>query len=200
MARSPGRREPRRDHAAVLVRQDDGATWSPDVVVAVNVSESWQVTDHPVEDGVVVSDHVQQQPATIVLSCVLTENPTRVGSRTGGRAHLQDGIAWLRDTAAAGQLVDVVTSRMGTFTGYVVQGIPYTIDRVARLAFDLTLRQVRVATSTTVQITVDDTAADTATGAPDEVDAGEQATTSTADDAAAEEADQSTLAALLDTL
>lgn len=195
-----GHRAPKREHEAILVRQDDGSDWSPDTVVAVNVSKVWTVTDHPVEDGVVVSDHVQRQPDTVVISCVVTENPTKIGSVVGGPVHLQQKLAWLQETADAGQLVDIVTRRLGVFKGYAITGVPLLLDRVSRLAFDLTLREIRVATATTVQITVDKVAADVATGAPDEVDAGEQATTSTDGDPAAEAADQSTLAALLDTL
>lgn len=196
-----GRRAPKRDHEAVLVRQSDGATWSPDVVVQVTPTYAWTVTDHPVEQGVVVSDHVQRQPTSVVISCVITENPTRVGSHTGGPVHLQRLVQWLHDTANSDDpRVDIVTRRMGTWTGYVITGLPYTMDRVARLAFDLTLREIRVATSTTVEITVEQVATDSAVGAPDEVDAGEQATTSTDEDEAAAAADQSVLALLLDWL
>lgn len=191
---------PRREHEAVLVRQDDSSTWAPDVVVAVNVSNEWAVTAHPVEAGVVVSDHVQPQPAEVVITCVVTENPTKVGGKVGGPVALQQSIQWLRDTADAGQLVDVVTRRMGTLQGYAITGLPYTLDNVARLRFDLTLRQIRVATATSVQILVETTAGDTATGAPDEVDAGEQATTSTDTDAEAAAADQSALAGIVDWL
>jgi len=195
------RRAPNRDHEAVLVRQSDGSTWRPDVVVQVTPTYAWSLTDHPVEQGVVVSDHVQRQPTGVVISCVLTENPTRIGSHTGGPRHLQELVRWLHETADSDNpLVDIVTRRMGTWRNYVITGLPYTLDAVARLAFDLTLRELRVATATTVTITVEDVADDSAVGAPDEVDAGEQATTSTEEDEAAEEADQSVLSSLLDWL
>lgn len=195
------RRPPVRAHEAILRRQSDGTTWQADAVIAVNVSQNWQITDHPVESGVVVTDHVQIQPDTITLTCSVSEQPTRLGAGTiGGAIRLQERMRWLRETADAGDLVDIVTRRMGTFQNYLIQSVPYTMDRVSRLRFDLALRQVRIATATTVLITVEDIADDVATGAPDEVDVGEQATTDTATDENAETVDQSTLAALLDAL
>lgn len=195
------RRVPERDHAAVLRRQSDGSVWEADAVIAVNVSQDWQITDHPVEDGVVVTDHVQVQPNTITLSCVVSENPTQDGASTlGGPVRLQERMRWLRESADGAELLDVVTRRMGTFRNYLIQGVPYALDRVSRLGFDLVLREVRIATATTVLITVDEVASDVATGAPDEVDTGEQATTDTGTDEAAEESDQSVLASLLDAL
>lgn len=196
----PSIRAPRREHEAILVRRSDGSTWVPDVVVSVDTSTDWSVTDHPVEEGVSVSDHVQRQPTEVTLSVVLTENPTKVGGRVGGPIHLQQSLEWLRETADAGELVDIVTRRDGVMQGFAITSLPFTMDRVARLAFPLTLREVRVAVATTVQITVEETASDTATGAPDEVDVGEQSTTSTEEDPEAEEADQSVLAALTDWL
>jgi hypothetical protein len=195
------RREPQREHAAVLRRQSDGSIWQADVVVAINVGQEWQITDHPVEQGVVVTDHVQVQPTEITITCVVSENPIRAGGGTvGGQVRLQERMRWLRETADEAELVDIVTRRMGVFTGYAIRSVPYVLDRVSRLRFDLQLRQLRVATATTVLITVDQVADDVATGAPDEVDTGEQATTSTDTDEQAEAADQSTLASLLDAL
>ena len=191
-----GFRRPQAPHAAILVRQDDGERWTPDVVVRVSVDESWEVPSHPVEEGISPSDHTRTQPASLTISVVLTENPT-AGEFTGGRADLQRRVAWLRDTATAGQRIDIITTRLGTFTSYQIVNLPLVIDNVQRLAFDLQLQQVRVATSSTVLISVETTADDTATGAPDEVDTGEQATTTDTDEAAAE-VDQSTLAALID--
>lgn len=194
-----GYRAPQQEHAAILVRQADLATWTPDTVVSVSLSPSWSISDHPVEDGVTVSDHIQRQPAAMTITCVVTENPVAVGGVTGGRTHVREKLAWLLDTANAGQLVDVVTTRLGTFIGYAIQSAPHTIDNVARLQFDLALREVRVATSNTVQI---DRVAEPS--AAPEVNVGEQTWKMGgmvgADDEAAEEADQSVLASMLDWL
>lgn len=199
-----------RDHAAVLVRQQDGDVWRPDAAVRINFSPSYSVTDHPVEDGGTISDHIQAMPETIVCTMLVSENPDRIGSATGGRIHLRDRMKWLRDTADAGQLVDIVTRRLGVFKGYAITSFPHGIDKVARLEFQITLRKITIATATSVMITVEQVqATDEATGesvdpetefgAPDEIDTGEQPTTDTSTDSEeAEEDDQSTLASLLD--
>lgn len=198
-------RFPNREHAAYLRRQDDGETWRPDAVISVDLSPSWSITDHPVEDGVTVSDHIQRQPQSITIVCIVTENIPDDGGALGGVSHLREQTEWLLETANGGRLVDIVTTKRGVFSGYAIQAAPHAIDNVSRLQFSLQLREIRVATATIVFITVEDVGdytdedADvaTATSAPDEVDTGEQATTDTSTDEAAEEEDQSILLSLL---
>lgn len=209
----PSLRPPRREHAAVLVRQIDGSVWRPDAALTISFRPNYTITEHPVESGAAISDHIQPRPNTIVVNAVVTENPTLAPGQLGGPIHLRRQLKWLYETAENGQLVDIVTRRLGIFKRYAITGLPHIIDKVARLNFQITLRQVRIATATSVFITVeqvthtdttsggeiteDDAAA--AAGAPDEVDVGEQATTDT-DGTEAEEEDQSTLASLLDAL
>lgn len=188
------------EHMAYLQRQADGEQWRPDAVIKIAFDETWDITAHPVEKGVTVSDHVQRQPMGISIDVVLTENTTKPAA--GGRTHVKDLLDWLRDTANLDNpLVDVVTTRDGVHTSYAIKSVPRTYDNVARLAFTLQLQEVRVAVASTVLISVEDidaTDTSTASGAPDEVDVGEQATTSTDTDSAAEESDQSWLSSLLD--
>ncbi len=197
------------EHMAYLRRQSDGETWRPDAVVRFSAPRTLSVTTHPVEEGVTVADHVQRQPTRISIECVLTENPVGVGGATGGRVHVKELLDWLRETAELDNpLVDVVTVRDGVYTDFAIVSIPADFDNVSRVRFTLELQEIRVATATTVLISVEDVDdyeaedADTATasGAPDEVDVGEQATTSTDTDPEAEEADKSALASLLDAL
>jgi hypothetical protein len=192
-----GYTQPRADHAAILVRQADGDTWTPDAVLKVEIAPDWSTTDHPVESDAPVTDHIQRQPGSITVSCVVTENPLRAGSVIGGPQRLREKLSWLYDTANAKQLVDIVT-KLGTFTNYAIRGLPHTIDNVSRLQFDLGLREIRVATSET--ISVETLASDVAAGAAPVTNSGTQATTSTTTDPVAEAQDQSTLAGILDWL
>jgi hypothetical protein len=190
-----GRRQPLYEHAAYLVRQSDRSTWRPDAALTIRFDRRWRKTEHPVEGGAAISDHVQSLPDAIVLQCVVTATPT---TGSGGRIHLRDRLKWLTDTADAKVLVDVVTRKLGTFTGYVLTSIPHAIDKVDRLRFDLELQELVQATATEVLISVDNVASDVAAGAPDEVDVAEQGTTDTAeDDEQAEEVDASLLYELL---
>ncbi len=190
-----GRRVPAREHAAVLVRRSDQDTWTPDVTVRIKIDRRWTTTDHPVEQGAKVSDHSQEQPDTIVISCILDENLP--SPQQGGRTHLRRMVKWLEETGDAAEVIDIRTRRLGLFRGYVLTAAPMPIDNVSRLELELELREVRIATATIVQISVETVTDDVATGAPDEVDAGEQGTETTEDDAAAEESDSSILYELL---
>ena len=189
---------PKRPHEAFLVRQVDRAVWEADAVLKIDLDPRYTTTNHPIEDGATVTDHVQTNPEVVVITCVVTENPP--APAVGGPVHLREQVQFLRDTAEAGQLVDIVTRRLGTFKNFLITSVPHVLDGVARLEFPLELKQVKIAFSTTVFIDVEDLAADVVDGAPDNVDLGEQATTSTDTDEEAEDADQSILAGLLDSL
>lgn len=191
-------RLPPRAHEAFLVRQRDLSTWEADAMVEVPLNWTFRVTDHPIEDGATVSDHVQELPSTITLACVITENPSE--PTQGGPVRLRNQLQWLLDTASAGDLVNVVTRRLGTLRNYAITRIPTQLDKTARLEFRIDLRRITIAQSVEVFIDVENIAAELEAGAPDNQDVGEQATTSTDTDPEAEDSDQSYLAGLLDTL
>lgn len=185
---------PPRAHEAYLVRQRDRSVWEPDAAIRVNRGVSYNVTNHPVETGVTVSDLVQLDPETIDIEVVISENPS---SGNGGPLRLRRSYQWLRDTADAGDLVNVVTRRMGTIRDCLITGLPHSLDNVARLRFTISLQQVVIARATFVEILVENVAESSEAGAPDEADVGEQSTTDTAEDEEAEAKDQSVLSSLL---
>ncbi len=189
----------RREHSAYLRRQRDGSEWRADAVHDVRVPREYLITNHPTE-GPPTTDNIKRQPQQVTLVVTLTKHPLAQDSVTGGSPHLQDRLRWLTDTGDAGDLVDIITTDYGILRSFAIQTIPTNIGVIERFRFDLGLREVQIATVTSVEIIVDVVAADTATGAPDEVDVGEQATVDTSEDPAAEEQDQSILAGLVDAL
>lgn len=184
--------------AATLVRQEDGSTLALDAVVTVQFTFSVEVTDHPIEDGSVVSDHAIKQPVLITVDGVVTETPIDADADTSGIQRVQAALDWL--DASVGKLIDVVTDRLGTYTDCLLTGWPTSIDGVRRLRIPIALKQVRIATAGSVTITVEATAGGDAENAADEVDVGEQGTTDTAEEPAQEEDDRSTLATLIDAM
>lgn len=54
---------------------DSGTEIDFDLVVSENHTNSSQVTDHPVEKGVNVADHVRPEPVTLSLEVVMTNTP-----------------------------------------------------------------------------------------------------------------------------
>lgn len=193
-------RLPMREVEVYLRRQSDGSIWRPDAALMADVDRRYNVTEHPVENSQSVTDHVQALARGITLTCVVTELPD---TGTGGPFRVRDRVRWLEETGAAGERVDIVTRRHGVFLGYVLRGSRFGIDGVSRLQFDLEFREVRIASVTDVTIAVEDVSEDVAVGAPDEVDNGEQATTSTDSTTATQteaEGDQSLLSSLLEAL
>lgn len=198
-------RQPRRQHEAELFRED-GSRWTPDAVFSVRLSRSWEVTSHPVERGVVVSDHQQRQPAELTLSVGISETPIGPGAGQGGILHLRDRLEWLEDTANQGLLCDVLLRRKGLIRNFAITSVPLEFGRLSSLTFDLGLKEIRKATARTVVITVsaevdadvilDEAEEEIALIAVPETDSGEQPTTDTSVDPVAEEQDQSVLASL----
>ena len=188
---------------AYLRRRDDGSTWTPDAAVQLTVSRQPSVTSHPIEEGIDVADHVQPQPRRITATLVVTENPK---TGLGGPARIRQRLAWLEQTGNEARPVDIVTRRHGVFLRYAMSSISFPINGVASARFELEFTEIRVATVSTIQVSVESANAgtdgdDLATGAPDEVDQGEQATTDTGSDSQTEqeaENDSSLLADLVD--
>ena len=187
-----------RPHMAILRRQSDRVLWKPDAVHSINVPREWRSTDHPIQRGVPVTDHVQRQPNRVTLNVTLTPTPLASSGETGGWGRVQERLAFLVESADAGEVFDVVTRRFGVLRSYLIQSVTTLTNEVESLTFPIVLKQTKFATATAVEITVDVVNDEVAVGAPDEVDAGEQPTTSTDEDPAAEESDQSILAGLLD--
>lgn len=192
---------PPRPVGGYLRRQSDGSTWVPDSVRTMAFDVRASVSDHPSENRQSVTDHVQPLPDTVRLQCVISENPTAPAQ--GGRLRVQQMLSWLRQTHTSGELVDLYTHKLGVLTDFVIASLPFAIDNVSRIAFDIELRQVRIATVTTIEISTENLAADTSAGAASEQDVGEQATSPTdADQAGSEQetADRSVLLSLVEAL
>ena len=184
-----------RPHMAILRRRSDRVLWKADAVHSINVPREWRSTDHPIERGVPVTDHVQRQPNR--QNRRKFPQAAAGAHETGGWGRVQERLAFLVDSADAGEVFDVVTRRFGVLRSYLIQSLTTLTDEVESLTFPIVLKETKFATATAVEITIDVVNDEVATGAPDEVDAGEQPTTTTDDDPAAEESDQSILAGLL---
>jgi hypothetical protein len=183
--------------------REDGTTLTFDAVPRLGFSPSVNVTDHPIEDGSVISDHAQAQPLLISITGLVSESPFTSTSSTGGAARVLAAIDFLK--ACEGQLVSVVSDRLGTFENCLVTRYPYDLTVKRSLVFEVELKQVRIATAGSVTLPVGTASEEVEDSAASEVDVGQQATTTTASDtngegAAKEEADKSTLLELAEAL
>lgn len=165
------------------------------------LTRNTKVTQHPVEEGVDISDHAQELPAILSVQITVTESPWAETERSGlsGPALLSRVLAVLQSMQK--RRIQVVTHRLGVFPSMVITKIPTPIDQTRAMKISLELQEVRIATvtlvdvpaelvatsdpgstsSTTEEISLAEQVAQdaqaAAAGLPTETDAGQQPTT-----------------------
>lgn len=135
-----------------------------DASVAETHNDEVEVTDHPVEDGSDVSDHMRKLPQTVILEGMISNSPLVflasvqapspvIGDFTPTFDRVEAGYAKLREFQEAGVLVDVITS-LRSYSNMAILSI--AVNRAAPsgniLSFVLTLREVKIAKSLTVDL------------------------------------------------
>lgn len=177
--------------SVTIIRQADGLAFTFDQAITELYEPAVIVTNHPVESGVDVSDHAQTQPLPIVVQVLQTETPFASMGGLSGVERLQAAIDYLR--SVEGQLLDLVTTKFGTFTNVLLTSYPHEVSVRRNLPITLRFQQIRIATAELVVIPPLAPVLSEQVGAPDEQDAGVQATDDTSDDPAKEARDTSTL-------
>jgi hypothetical protein len=175
------------------------------IVLDASISEQHsaevEVTEHPVEKGANIADHLRPKPEVLTIEGLVTNTPldpsaalvrrTQGSTQFDSRAELQperagQAYADLRALKDSGELVTVVTS-LRTYENMALRSL--SVPRDARsgqaLRFTATLVQVRTVTSATVSVP----------RAQKKTSLGKKATTATP----AEQVNKSTLKQLADT-
>ena len=127
-----------------------------DASISEQLSERVVVTEHPVESGADVADHVRQMPITLRIEGLLTDFPLPAGGRgafsafadrrepgaVGRSAFLYELLSTLRDSAT----VLAVHTGAGVFGSMVIESLDRTRDRTmsGAIRFTMSLKQVRV--------------------------------------------------------
>ena len=165
----------------------DGTSFTPDSVIKETYIEDIRVTDHPIEDGSTTSDHALKLPGRIVLECLVTESPL-----SSGRLKLVDGVQRMTDArdvlrGMVGQLLSYQSDRFGLIENMMLEGYPHSVDKKRAYGLTITLKEVKFAVFSSVEIPPEAPAPSAETGAPDGVDTGEQPTETPNDQDAAED-------------
>lgn len=177
--------------SVTLIRRRDGLSFTFDNALTELYEPTTVVTMHPVEDGVDISDHAQAQPLVISVQVLQTETPfARVGGLSGVE-RLQAALDALR--SMEGELLDLVTTKFGTFTRVLLVSYPHEVSARRQVPITLRLQQVRIATAQVVIIPPEAPVVSAQVGFPDEQDAGVQATDDPADEPEKRDRDVSTL-------
>lgn len=168
---------------SLTIIRPDGSTWTFDATIREDYSPALAATEHPIADGSPISDHVQRLPLSLSVECLMTESPyidaTQNQIRTAqipvGTARVLAALDFLR--SCEGELLEVVSVRLGTFRSMVLLRYPHSVDRVRRLGFLLDFRQVTIGTAQSVTIPPARPRSEVQVGAPTEQDVGDQAAT-----------------------
>jgi len=173
-----------------LIRAD-GSGLTFDAVPSYSLAQSAIASDHPVELGANITDHVQELPETININGIIVDGsqsltgPDPISFNRPANARL-----WLQESI--GQLLIVDIQRIGQITNFVLTRAQQTGTVLKNLIFDVELKQIVLPTSGTIQISVAQ-AAPEAEGYATPQDVGEQPTIDTSINPAAEAADKNSL-------
>jgi|SRR5688572_15106431 len=138
-------------------------------VSRVDFSPEASVTEHPVELGAAVTDHVQVRPTRFTVEVPVTDTPMATSLSPLGvepvRAFLE---------AVIGHPMTVTVDGEGTFPNCVLEAFPHTRTAEGGRVFACRFRQIRIAMAISVPIPARLPAPVAAVGAPTEVPLGVQ--------------------------
>lgn len=105
------------------------------------------VTDHPLEDGTTISDHIEVMPDRITIEGVVSE--TTIGG--DGTDSVRWALDFLNEAGRGAELLELET-RYGVFEPLVLLEWPYDETQLRGLTFQLVLREVQIANVETVRL------------------------------------------------
>lgn len=134
-------------------------TLDVDATISASHQGDMDVTEHPVEEGSNVADHIRKKPEVLTMEGVVSDTPVEQSERDKlgtmkkpvGRA--KDAFDTLRDLRDSGELVTVAT-RLHTYDNMAITSLVFPDDARTGEAvrFNVTLKQVRKVSSVTVII------------------------------------------------
>lgn len=158
---------------SILVRPKRGiATLIPQITLEEIHHDTLEITDHPVQQGAVISDHAFKRPAEVIIRCGWSDSPSTPGLLQGLAAIPQatiDGVQSLITGNEASQIRDTYKALLAlqekrepfdVFTGkraykdMLIRELTVTTDRQTEnlLMVTATLRQVIIVSVQTVRI------------------------------------------------
>lgn len=129
-------------------------------------TDELEITDHPVEEGSDISDHIRKAPITLEMNGVITNNPIVFLASSRAKSPVTTdtenpsdrvgaGYDKLRELQETGELLDVATS-LRDYNNMVIQSLSISRDVSTGNILDatLTLREIIVAKQLTVDLPV----------------------------------------------
>ena len=153
----------------------DGDAFRFDAWITGSFGGQANVTDHPIEDGSMISDHSQAEPRVITLDVRQTETPLidpDDGLEEGER--ITEAMAFLDRIGRAGTRLTVTIPRIGVFRDMVLQAWPNDITNSRSASFEIALKQIEVAQTQIVTVPVEVITPPARAGQQEEADLGRQ--------------------------
>jgi hypothetical protein len=165
----------RATNGASITDADGFALITLDATTSENHSESMSVTDHPIEEGGVVTDHLQPDPIELTITGVISNTPLFTGDASLDID--RDFRAWeeLRRIKDDKEIVSVVTPRR-TYDNMVIKSISDTAGEGAPAWIEPTIvfRQILIASAEMVKIPREQRATVVRNSAQPQAEAGRQ--------------------------
>lgn len=158
----------------------DGVTlevFQLDATISEDHQHEWDWTDHPVEDGLAVSDHVVRMPDMVELEGVVTDTPysRHISPTDSSLDRAREAYRRLVDIADRGQLLTITTG-VTVYRDMAIVAIGTSRDASSGAAIypRVSLKKVRLVNSVTIPVPPEilDTSAK---GGGSTADAGKQA-------------------------
>ena len=147
--------------------QETGEFLTFDTTLDESRSDTADVTDHPVDEALNVTDHRQPQPKIVQVTARISESPTPaqtgrendfalvVGPVQGpppteGKPRIDHARDFI-DRASEG-MVTWVGAKYGTIENLMITDVTKNIVRAGHLDFEIDFKQIRIARSQTVKI------------------------------------------------
>ncbi len=154
-----------------------------DVTLRETHERSAQITDHPVEGGVQIQDHISNDPRRLTLEGFITDTPLVILGLQGDRA--QDGFDEL-ERLYDERAMFTVTTGLRVYRNMAFESLSIPRTRESALRFTATMKQITTVKSERGEVPADGVAEDAGGGpvggsttetrdlASSEVDAGRQ--------------------------
>lgn len=171
----------------------DGQVLVFDACRSESHSEELEATEHAIEDGSAVVDHVRRLPYRLTADVEINEaaGPGEGNLTQTGVDRLLAALAFLRGCER--QPLRVVTDRLGTKTAMLLLGYPHDVETVRRLGFQLRFVQAEFATQSSTIIPPAAPRPSAQAGSPTAQDVGAQGTRDSATNPARDAANKSWL-------
>lgn len=162
----------------VILERPSGETLAIDSWVSGNFERTSRISDHPIEQGALISDHAQADPLVITLSLQQSEAPLAEEGLEGpfGAERIQEAIRFFEAAWRGSEPLTVTIPRVGQFDDLLIARVPNELNVRQATTIELVLRQIEIASAIIVSVPIEAIAPPSRAGQQAAEDRGKQPT------------------------